>query len=62
MDEYLRRLVRYGEEEGFDELPIRNAMCLANGSLSLVVVLEEPCVSADWFDYRVYAVIRFDLI
>jgi hypothetical protein len=52
MDEYLRRLVRYGEEEGFDKLPIRNAMCLANGSLPLVVVLEEPCASADWFDYE----------
>jgi hypothetical protein len=51
MDEYLRRLVRYGEEEDFDKLPIRNAVCLAEGSLPLVVVLEEPCASADWFDY-----------
>jgi hypothetical protein len=52
MDEYLRRLVRHGEEEGFDELPIHNAMCLADGSLPLVVVLEELCGSADWFDYE----------
>lgn len=51
MDGYLRRLVRYGKEEGFDELTIRNAMCLADGSLPLVMVLEEPCASADWYDY-----------
>jgi len=51
MDGYLRRLVRYGEEEGFDELSIRNAVCLAKGSLPLVVALEEPCASADWYNY-----------
>lgn len=42
----------YGEEEGFDELSICNAVCLTEGSLPLVVVMEEPYASADWFDYN----------
>jgi hypothetical protein len=52
MDDHLTRLVRYGEEEGFDELSIDNALHLAEGSLPSVVVLEEPCASADCFDYN----------
>ena len=48
---YLKRLMRYGEEKGFDELPVRNAVCLAEGSLPLIVALEEPFASAGWFHY-----------
>lgn len=47
---YLGCLVRYGEEE-FDGLPIRNAVRLAKGSLPIVVVLKEPCASADKFEH-----------
>jgi hypothetical protein len=53
MSDYLQPLDDLARSLGISGFPLLNARRLASGQLSLVIVLIEPCDSAEWVEYEV---------